>query len=197
MQYQIYCRIRPLNSTFVLSTTFPYIRIYIAQKKRRKKQLRHASSDLKPSLESTFESIFFIILTYRIERQREKKQDRSERNAGCASNPTLSNSIHLLNSTRTAFGSGLTPELWRRARSNLRQLSGGRRLDFANQEFVFPRGERDADGNLERRKVRREWGDDHPRRKVTWRLPPRSENLYRERDSPELYIKIDYRNVHL
>lgn len=52
-------------------------------------------------------------------------------------------------------------EVWgrRRARSNLRQLSGGRGLDFANQEFVFPRGERDADGNLERRKVGRSQGE--------------------------------------
>ena len=41
------------------------------------------------------------------------------------------------------------------ARFNLRQLSGGRQLDFTNQEFVFPPGARDADGNLGEKKVER------------------------------------------
>lgn len=44
------------------------------------------------------------------------------------------------------------------ARSNLRQLSRGRQLDFGNQEFVFPLGLGDAGRNLRRKKVRRSRG---------------------------------------
>lgn len=92
-----------------------------------------------------------------------REEKRNERNA-CWTRLEYERSppptpLHLLNSTRSSWFRARGAVWRRRARSNLRQLSGGRRLDFANQEFVFPRGERDADGNLERKKVRRSPGE--------------------------------------
>lgn len=134
---------------------------------------------------------------------RGKTNDRSEQNA-CwmrLESKRSPNSIHLLNSTRSFWLRGLGGEVSRRrrARSNLRQLSGGRRLDFANQEFVFPRGE---DGNLERKKVRRSSGEQTTTQEKLRGIFRRDKKLSRTREAADLgsspgLLKINYRNIDL